>query len=198
MESLENPEARDPFRTLDGHTVILYGDEEARLIDHVVNFLCENLAVGRPVLIAATQSHQEAFSAALRAKGIDPAAQSKGGLLVYVDATALLEQILVNGRLERRAVDRISGETVRNLRMRGPLRIYGEVVDILWSRGRGEIAIELEGLWNRLRLRVDFELLCGYGIDIFDSSFAIGSIEGIIHAHGEVLPYGGLPGYAPI
>jgi len=195
MDSLENPEARDPFRTLDGHTVILYGGQEARMIDRVANFLCENLAVGRPVLVAATQSHQKAFSAALRSKGVDSAAQSKAGLLVYVDAPVLLEQILVNGRLERRAFDRIIGETVRNLRMRGPLRIYGELVDMLWGRG---LAIELEGLWNRLRLRVDFELLCGYGIDIFDSSFSIGSIEGVIHAHGEVVPYGGLPGYAPI
>jgi len=35
MDSLENPEARDPFRTLDGHTVILYGGQEARMIDRV-------------------------------------------------------------------------------------------------------------------------------------------------------------------
>ena len=198
MDSLDNPEARDPFRTLDGHSVILYGSDEPRLIDHVVNFLYENLAQDYPVLVVATQSHRQAFSAALRAKGVDPAAASRAGLLVYHDALTVLGEILVDGRVERRVFDRIVCESVRNLRMRGPLRIYGEMVGVLWAQGQGDTAIELEALWNRFRMRVDFELLCGYQIDIFGSAFAINSIDGIIRAHGEVSPYGGVPGHVPI
>ena len=130
--------------------------------------------------------------------GVDPDSKSDAGLLVFLDAMTVRDQILIDGRIEWRRFDQIVGEVVRNLRMRGPLRIYGEVVDLLWSRGQHDIAIGLEGLWNRLRHKVDFELLCAYDIDVFDSTFNINSADEIICAHGEVEPYGGQPGHALI
>ncbi|MGA7747514.1 MAG: MEDS domain-containing protein [Candidatus Aquilonibacter sp.] len=186
------------MRTLDGHSLVLYAGDEARLIDRVTTFLRENLALDHPVLVVASERHRHAFSVALRAKGVDPDAKSDAGLLVFLDAVTVCDLILVDGRIEWRRFDQIVGEAVRNLRMRGPLRVYGEVVDLLWSRGQHDIAVGLEGLWNRLRHKVDFELLCAYDIDIFDSTFRIDSADEIICAHGEVEPYGGSPGYALI
>jgi DcmR-like sensory protein/histidine kinase-like protein len=52
--------------------------------------------------------------------------------------------------------------TRRSLSARRPLRVYGEVVALLWDEGDIEAAAELEQLWNRLCDREAFNLLCTY------------------------------------
>ncbi len=189
MRKQEGP--GDPNRALDGHSVLLYGGDEARLVDHVVLFLCENLAAEQPVLIVTTPAHRGMFLDALRAAGANPEAAIATGELVCLDAVATIEEILVDGRIDWRAFERNCSERVRNLRMRGPLRVYGEMVGILWALGRHELAMELELHWNRLRKRVDFDLLCAYEIDVFSPDFLVNEIAGIVRAHGQVLPSGG-------
>lgn len=179
------------METLDGHSVVLYGGDEARLIDHVVLFSCENVAAENPVLIVATRAHRGAFLHALRLAGADTDAAVASGQLVCLDAVATIEELLKDGRIDWRAFDRNVGELVRNLRMRGPLRVYGEMVGILWALGRHELAIDLEMHWNRLRKRVDFDLLCAYEIDVFSEEFLANEIAGIVRTHGQVLPCGG-------
>jgi hypothetical protein len=187
MKKLEGP--RDG--TLDGHSVVLYANEEPRLIDHVVLFLCENLAAENPVLMVTTAAHRALFLDALREAGANPEAALASGQLVCLDAVATIEEILIDGRIDWRAFERSCSERVRNLRMRGPLRVYGEMVGVLWALGRHEAAMELELHWNRLRKRVDFDLLCAYEIDVFSPEFLVNEIGGIVRAHGQVLPCGG-------
>ncbi len=182
---------RDPYRTLDGHAAVLYGGDESLLVDHVVLFVCENVAAGLPVLIVATQAHRNAFVAALREAGAQPDEAIAAGALICLDAISTLEDILSDGHVDWRLFERKVGENVRNLRMRGPLRVYGEMVGILWALGRHELAIELETHWNRLRKRVDCDLLCGYEIDIYSPEFLVDEIAGIVQTHGQVLPCGG-------
>lgn len=191
MERQEGLAPRDPYRTLDGHSVVLYASDEARLLDYVMLFLCENFAAEHPVLIVATPAHRDAILDALRGAGANPEAAIANGQLVCLDAVATLEGILDEGRVDWRAFERNVSERVRNLRMRGPLRVYGEMVGILWALGRHELALELESHWNRLRRRVDVDLLCAYEIDVFSPEFLVNEIAGIVRAHGQVLPCGG-------
>ncbi|HTZ53615.1 MAG TPA: MEDS domain-containing protein [Candidatus Acidoferrum sp.] len=177
--------------SLDGHAAVLYGSDEARLVDHVVLFLCENLANEYPAIIVATPAHRQAILEGLRGAGAGPDAAIASGRLVCLDAVATLEGILTDGRIDWRAFDTKIGEFVRNLRMRGPLRVYGEIVGILWALGRHELAIDLELHWNRLRKRVDCELLCAYEIDVLSPDFLVSEIAGIVQTHGQVLPCGG-------
>jgi KaiC/GvpD/RAD55 family RecA-like ATPase len=191
MDRQDGTAVRDPYRTLDGHAAILYGGDESLLIDHVVLFVCENVAAGHPVLIVATQAHREAFVAALRDAGANPDEAIAAGQFICLDAIATLEEILSDGHVDWRVFERNVGERIRNLRMRGPLRVYGEMVGILWALGRHELAIELEAHWNRLLKRVDCGLLCGYEIDVFSPEFLVSEIDGIVCAHGQVLTCGG-------
>ena len=191
MERQDSTAPRDPQRMLEGHSVVLYGNDEARLVDHVVLFLCESLAADHPVLIVSTPAHRDAFLEALRAAGADPEAAIASEQLIWLDAVATLEELLIDGHVDWRAFDRNVGELVRNLRMRGPLRVYGEMVGILWALGRHEVAIDLEMHWNRLRKRVDVDVLCAYDIDVFSSQFLADEIAGIVRTHGQLLPCGG-------
>lgn len=179
------------MKRLDGHSAVLYGGDETALTDHVVLFAQEYLAATFPVVIVATQAHRNAFLTGLQAAGADTDAAIATGQLVCVDAIALLEELLRDGRVDWNAFEHNVSERVRSLRMRGPLRIYGEMVGVLWAFGRHELAIELETHWNRLRSRVDFDLLCAYDIDVLGADFLENEISGIVQTHDCVLSRGG-------
>jgi KaiC/GvpD/RAD55 family RecA-like ATPase len=176
---------------LDGHVGILYGSAEGRLVDHVMLFLCENLANEHPVLIVATPAHRNVLLTAFQAAGVETDAAIARGNLVCLDAVTTLEKLLIDGRIDWRAFDRYAGELVRNLRMRGPLRIYGEIVGILWALGRHEMAIDLELHWKRLLRRVDFSLMCAYEIDVSSPEFSQKEIAAIVGTHDRLLTCGG-------
>ena len=69
-----------------------------------------------------------------------------------------------------------------------PLRIFGEIVDLLSRQGRVDDALALEALWNDLQLTRNFSLLCGYGLDIFDPSVQAGPLPSVCRVHSHVLP----------
>ena len=69
-----------------------------------------------------------------------------------------------------------------------PLRIFGEMVDLLSRRGRVDEAIELEELWNDLQRTRSFSLLCGYRLDVFDSAVQAGPLPSVCRVHSHVLP----------
>ncbi|HTV93555.1 MAG TPA: MEDS domain-containing protein [Verrucomicrobiae bacterium] len=179
----------DLFRTLDGHSVLLYGSDEPQLIDRAGMWLCEHLAREHPVLVAVTPAHYRAIVANLRRAGVDVGVMRRNGLFTSLDAAALMRAVLESEeQVSWTVFDRTFGDLVRKLRARGPLRIYGEIVGLLWANGKCEAALELEKLWNRLRKQVDFELLCSYGIDVHGSEFATGSAAGVVRTHGSVMP----------
>lgn len=176
---------------LDGHLAVLYGRDEARLVDHVVHFLRDNLANGHLALIVATPAHRSAFLDGLRGAGIDVDAAMASGNLVCLDAVAMLENILNDGRIDWCAFDRNAAELVRNLRMRGPLCAYGETAGILWALGRHEMAIDLELHWNRMLTRIDCNTMCAYDVDVLSPEFLAEEVAGIVRTHDRILTCGG-------
>jgi hypothetical protein len=70
------------------------------------------------------------------------------------------------------------------------LRVYGEMVGLLWQAGEYPAAIRLEQLWHRLMKAVDFSLYCAYPIDIFGRGFEAGLIDALLCAHTHLLSCG--------
>jgi MEDS: MEthanogen/methylotroph, DcmR Sensory domain len=182
---------RDPFRALEGHSALLYGDDDQALVAYVVDWLGEHLAMELPVLVAVTPARRRTITAGLERAGIDIATMERGGLFTCLDAKTAAEEIIENGPLPWPEFEGKFGELVPPLRIHGAVRAYGEVAGLLWRVGKREAAIELEGCCNRLRASVDFEMLCSYGIDVRGPEFAIGSAEAIVRSHGTVIPLGG-------
>ena len=58
----------------------------------------------------------------------------------------------------RQVVDGMLGQA----RQSGPVRIFGEMVAVLWARGYTWAALRLEALWNKLLEEHSFALLCAY------------------------------------
>ena len=69
--------------------------------------------------------------------------------------------------------------------LRGPIRIYGEMVAVLWAQGNTRGAIRLEELWNELAATYAFSLLCGYPMSGFPDQHHV-SFHQVCHAHTQV------------
>lgn len=179
----------DSHATSEDHAALLYGSDDGQLVEHVAGWLFEHLAREQPALAIVSPARSRALASALDRAGLNVGALRRRGLFVSLDAPAIVRSILENEPLSWTSFERRFGDLVRELATRGPLRIYGEGAGLLWKDGKREVALELEGHWNRLRSQVEFELLCSYDIDVFGSEFATGSAAGVIRAHAVVLPF---------
>jgi anti-sigma regulatory factor (Ser/Thr protein kinase) len=144
------------------HAVDFYrADDE--LVPRVAAYLKEALAADRVAVVIATEPHFVAMRQELAATGIDVQGAIDGARLIFLDANAAVDRLIVGGRIDREAFDREIGDTMRTACERGgEVRAYGEIVDLLWQAGNTPGAIELERLWNELIAELRFELLCAY------------------------------------
>jgi hypothetical protein len=133
------------------------------VIGSLVRYVREGLSRGEGVLVVATPEHRTSLEARLRGCGVDVAAVTASGQLVSLDAAATLEQLLVDGAPCAAQFQSVVGTLVQDLVLRwSRLRVYGEMVSLLWGEADVVGALRLEDQWNQLRAQLPFSLLCGY------------------------------------
>lgn len=143
------------------HTVGFY-ETDGFLTDAVIDFLAPGLATSEGALIIATRAHCERFDAALSDAGIDVIAAHRSGQLVVLDARETQRALMQQGVLVRERFRSIIGSWLDRVAEGGrPVRIFGEMVALLWDDGHASTALALEDMWNELALRRPFALLCG-------------------------------------
>lgn len=147
------------------HSVGFYRDA-AGFTASVADFVLDGLLGDDIVLVLATPEHQALLDAALVTAGVDAAQLRERGRYVTIDAAAGLDRFMVAGVPDQQRFAASIGETVTALASGDrPLRIFGEMVGVLWSEGNVAAAIEIEHLWNELRTHAGFALHCGYDLD---------------------------------
>lgn len=157
-------------RHRDTHHAVQFYSNEACLCSTVATFLGEGFAQGSPAIVIATEPHTAAILDALAARYIDVAAARRSGDLVLLDAAATLAALMADGTPDPERLERCVGALITKTlagRTRTGIRVYGEMVDLLWNEGRADAAIRLEALWNELGSRYAFSLLCGYSVGNF-------------------------------
>lgn len=172
-----------------GHVAQLY-EQESFLFETVAKYLAEGLAAGERLVVLATLEHQREFAASLAALDVDVPAHLSSGVLTMVDARELLGAVLVGDRPDARRfethvaglLDRASG------RDRRPVRIYGELVDLLWADRQPGVALQIELLWNDLISRRPATVLCAYGMQVLAQDVHGGHFEEICNQHDRVEP----------
>lgn len=144
------------------HLVEFY-ETESLLVESVRNFFRPALLAGDPVILVATPAHRAAFIKTLEDYGVDVQESRQSGRFVDRDAAEVLGMFMVDGSPDPDLFDRVVGGLVRSTGRRNPrMRIYGEMVALLWDEGNREAAITLENLWNDLSERERYVLLCAY------------------------------------
>ena len=144
------------------HIVQFYEDDRD-LVSLVTPFLVAGLMGGEVVIVVAEAAHRGALDAAIAATGVDLAAVSAAGRYIVLDAHETLSALAKNGQPDPDRFDGRIGDLIRAASAGDrPVRIYGEMVAILWDRGDLFGAISLEALWNEREARHPFSLYCAY------------------------------------
>jgi MEDS: MEthanogen/methylotroph, DcmR Sensory domain len=166
-----------------GHTVQFYGSE-GELASSASRYLAGGLEAGAVAIVIATPDHRAAVRAQLTAYCDASGARARGDLVV-LDADEMLRLFLIGSRPDPGGFELIIGGLIRRAAAAGrPVRLYGEMVALLWDAGHPRAAIELEGLWNDLGRRVPFSLLCGYQAQAACGAEHAGELQEICALHG--------------
>jgi hypothetical protein len=151
------------------HAVQFYGNDQA-LVTTVGSFISEGLVAGQPAIMIATPAHSAAILDELSHRLIDVQHARRLGDLVCLDAEETLATFMAGDMPDPGTFRKNLGDAIDQAlggRVRTPVRAYGEMVDVLWKKGRAEAAIRLEILWNELASSHSFQLLCGYSMGNF-------------------------------
>jgi hypothetical protein len=169
------------------HAVQFYGTDKSLFIT-VAGFLSEGIVAGQPAVVIATADHRRAIEEQLRDRLVDCDAAKSRGELLFLDAEEMLTRFMDGDEPNPELFDQSVGGVIDDMlggRDRVTLRAYGEMVDVLWKDGRSESAIKLEILWNKLALKHNFALLCGYAMGSFYKQTK--HLEEVVSLHSEVV-----------
>jgi PAS domain S-box-containing protein len=147
-----------------GPLVQFYADDE-RLAQTVTRFVGRGIGAGEPVIVIATAEHTAVFCAQLRELAIDVDRARQIGHLVLLDARETLARFMVGDAPDWERFRTVIGELLDRVGAGQPhevVRVYGEMVDVLWRDGQRDAAVRLEEMWGDLRRLYPFTLLCAY------------------------------------
>jgi hypothetical protein len=152
----------ETVNTLPGdHAVVFYHDNE--LTSVVGSYLLGAIADGGVSVIVATPEHRLWVNAWLMQAGLDLGAVTGNGSYVVLDARQTMNSFVHGDWPDAagfwRALSPVLATASRRQR---PVRVFGEMVALLWADGLVQSAIELEALWNEMAKRYSFSLLCAY------------------------------------
>lgn len=157
----------DRFPLGDFHAVRFYESDDA-LCKLVAAFVGDGLRQDEPALVIATPDHRAAIQAELRSSEVDVERAQSDGQLLFVDAAETLDSFMVDDKtLDERRLNEAFGGALQRFRGGGRIRVYGEVVDLLWRAGRPLAAIELEIRWNEFAGQRRMAVMCGYKMASF-------------------------------
>jgi hypothetical protein len=166
------------------HVVQFYGRDD-ELADRVADYLLGALDGGGVAVVIATPEHRRESEARLGRAGVDLAAARDNGSYLALDAGQTLRQLMVAGKLDSAAFDRVIGDVIRRAGAGGrPVRAFGEMVALLWDDGLVNEALQLEVRWEELGGRYPFSLLCGYRADSMARD--IDAYAEVCRLHGEI------------
>ena len=172
--------------------VVMFYEHDGALVTSVCDYLIEALDGDDVALVVATPGHAAAFETTMVRAGIDVDQARADGRLVMVDAEEAMSRFIVEGWPKASAFFAAFGELLSGAAETGRrVRVYGEMVAVLWDAGNVAAAIELETLWNDLGELMPFSLFCAYPAHMVSGDENEASFDQLCQCHSEVL--GDLP-----
>ena len=170
------------------HCLQLY-ESDAFFVTTVSHFIAKGLQAGEGVVVIATDAHREVLERQLREDGLEFDQARRSGQYVYLDANETLARFMVNGWPDLERYDEVIGEIVAKVTARYPrIRVFGEMVALLWAAGKQNAAIYLDEHVNELAKTYGFPILCAYPIGAFSGPAQREPFLEVCSAHSHVLP----------
>ena len=172
------------------HFVQVY-ESDPFLIGSMTRFMAPGLNGSDAAIVVATKPHREALELALTKAGCDLQTAAEQGRYVSLDAAEMLSRFMIDGIPDpMRFTDSVGGVVARTAPTGRRVRIFGEMVALLWADGNMTAAIELEQLWNDLARLHPFTLFCAYPVTVLASEADIETFSQVAETHVRVLPTG--------
>jgi signal transduction histidine kinase len=170
------------------HFVQFY-DTDPFLLDSLSSFIGMGLSAGDACIVVATKPHRDGLAKRLQDYGLNIAEATACGQYISLDAAETLAKLMVNGLPDPWCFAQVVGGIIaRAARGQRRVRIFGEMVALLWADGNQDGAISLEGLWNQLSETNPFLLFCAYPMAGFSGDEQAGLLGGVCTAHSRVIP----------
>lgn len=168
-----------------GHRVQFY-ESDSFLLESVRDFISAGFERGEAALIVATEERRMAIDELLEATDVDLQELRSVGRYVLLDANESSSRFMVDGEPEASLFAAAIGSRVAQAAEAGSgVRIFGEMVALLWDKGNVAAALRLEELWNDLARIRPFSLLCAYPMSGFTEA---GLFSQVCNRHARVIP----------
>jgi len=168
-----------------GDHIVQTWQDEAFLAETVAEYIGAGLRGGEAALVVARPAHFELFKRNLP----EAHAAGRSGQLRYFDAEDTLAKFMRDGMPDWNSFHQVVGGLIAELRLQYPaVRVYGEMVDVLWQRAERDAAIRLEEFWNELAKLQTFSLFCAYRMDNLDADAYGGALECVCRVHTHLIP----------
>ena len=172
------------------HVCQLY-PTDATLLNALESYVASGLRHGESVVVIATAAHLHALEQRLRLGNwidIDRARWEDRYIAILAQET--LDKIMLNDWPDAQRFDETMMhllERARGKQKRRELRVFGEMVALLWAQGRAGAMHRLEHLWHELVKREAVPLFCAYPRSAFGDD-AQATVRQICAVHDRVLP----------
>jgi hypothetical protein len=173
------------------HAVHIYADDRA-ISQELVRFVEDGLVLGESVVVVANSLNRAAI-AAWRA---DHPPVGDSDFLLVADASETLETFMVAGKPDPALFEATVGSIVEWAARSGrTLRVFGEMVAVLWAAGNVTGALALEGMWNDMASNRQFFLLCAYP-EVLLAEAPLADVNAMCDRHSDLSSLGQLPQFA--
>ena len=166
------------------HVVAFYADDD-ELTVAVARFIGEGFDAGGTAIVVATPQHRASIRDVLNSRlALDSTHY------VELDASATITLVAPDGTPDPDAFMATLDPVLASVSAIGPVRVFGEMVALLWNDRLVTQAIDLEGMWNDLGQRHDFDLLCAYPVEAIDGEGNLGPGKRICDQHSHAMMLG--------
>ena len=133
------------------HCLQLY-ESDAFLVKTVSHFIAKGLQAGEGLVVIATEAHREVLERQLIEDVVEFDQARRSGQYVHLDANETLARFMVAGWPDLERLDEVIGETLAKVTAAGypRVRVFGEMVALLWAAGNQTAAMCLERALERI------------------------------------------------
>ncbi|HLZ90272.1 MAG TPA: MEDS domain-containing protein [Candidatus Acidoferrum sp.] len=149
-----------------GHLVYPHTDD-AHLAEAVGLFASTGLRQGEAAILIMTAGHRKPIRERLQREGFNLRELESSGQLVCASAEELIPTFLIDSIIDEHRFKTTFGAIIEKARncngRRRPVRVFGEMVDLLWQ-SNPRITQRIEELWNEVIETHSVPLLCAYSL----------------------------------
>jgi len=172
-----------------GNHIVKVCSDDTLQAEVVTEYIKEGLLNEEAAIIFARTSLRKKVIANLENLGVDVGHYKSIGKLKFFDAEFILTNFHIDGTVDESAFIDVIGLPIQAIKREfGKVRVFGEIVNVLWKNEEHAAAMHLEECWHNLCQAIDFSFLCSYSLESLDSTAFDESINLLCQYHKHLTP----------